>query len=209
MKNDSVWNSKLIILKSQTKLQRLWVVKLTQQPWRSQEVHCLHLTLAQETQLPASFHHHWRHAVRDTHRDFSEVSQAHGKASCVNSGCWKSSYGAPAPPSLVCVHNCLESCIQSVCGLFGAQLFGLWKYCYSGCCFFPCWWVQMGCLQSGCEEQKCHRDFCIHCWCMRLASMHYSETECSKDDVPDSHWRIDCLCFHIQTFPSTLQSWLL
>lgn len=58
--------------------------------------------------------------------------------------------------------------------------------------FFQCWWVQMECLQPGCEEKKCHRGLCICCWCMRLASMHYSKIGCSKDDVPDSSWRMDC-----------------
>ena len=41
-------------------------------------------------------------------------------------------------------------------------------------------------------EEVPWRGLCICCWCMRLASMHYSKTECSKDDVPDSCRRMDC-----------------
>ena len=60
-----------------------------------------------------------------------------------------------------------------------------------------------GALQSGCEAKKCHRGFCIRCWCMWIAGMHYSKTECSKYEVPDSHWRTD---FHYELLSSDVSS---
>lgn len=51
--------------------------------------------------------------------------------------------------------------------------------------------VQMERLQPGCEEKKCHWGLCNCRWWMQLASMHYSMIECSKEDLPDSHWRMD------------------
>lgn len=65
-------------------------------------------------------------------------------------------------------------------------------YGSTSCCFFSVDGGQMERLQSGCEEKKCHRGLRICCWCMQLAGMHYSMIECSEEDLPDSHRRMDC-----------------
>lgn len=73
----------------------------------------------------------------------------------------------------------------------GYSSFSFFEHCSTATA--PGWFLgvdgcRWGSLQFGYKEKKYHRG----CWCMRLATMHYSKTECSKKDVPDSHWRMEC-----------------